>query len=526
MNYKYKNPFTCFLDKLNIKHTLFYSEKLFNEHPNKNNLLGLSQMLSEYNIVNGGIRVDDKKTFDLASIKPPFVAQMGTGFAVVTRVSNNKINCNLNNLDIIIDVNEFKRSWTGILLLAEPDENSNEPNYKLNKRESLLATLKFKLLVGLIIGFFIMGFIKTQPMSLYIISLALVNLFGMYVSYLLVLKQLHIHNTYADKICSILNQGDCNDLLDTEAAKFLGTFSWSEIGLGYFISNLIILAFAPSLIPYMYIVNLLALPYSFWSIWYQKYKAKQWCPLCVMVQLILWGIFIINIFFGNMSQTDLNWSDVIYSIFIFLFPILTINFLCKLITESKISRSYKYAFNSMKFTDEVFTAVLALQPYYDINSDTSQIIFGNPKAKCRITIFSNPHCNPCARMHKKVHKLLSESEDILIQYIFCSFGPEWEDSSKHLLAIYLNNDLKKAANAYDEWFETGKDNIDDFVRKYSDNIDSDLVQNEYSKHIEWANINSMSSTPTVFINGYLLPNQYTIEDMKFFGSIGFPSINS
>jgi len=30
----------------------------------------------------------------------------------------------------------------------------------------------------------------------------------------------------------------------------------------------------------------------------KKVKAKQWCPLCLIVQVVLWSIFIFNILFG------------------------------------------------------------------------------------------------------------------------------------------------------------------------------------------------------------------------------------
>ncbi len=46
------NIFTLFLKRLKIKHTPYYSDKLYNEHPHKNNLFGLSDMLTVYGIKN------------------------------------------------------------------------------------------------------------------------------------------------------------------------------------------------------------------------------------------------------------------------------------------------------------------------------------------------------------------------------------------------------------------------------------------------------------------------------------------
>jgi hypothetical protein len=89
--------------------------------------------------------------------------------------------------------------------------------------------------------------------------------------------------------------------LESEAAKLWGIFGWSEIGLGYFAANVIILLFLPHLITYSVIINILTLPFTVWSVWYQKVKARQWCSLCLIVQILLWTIFIINLAFGYIN---------------------------------------------------------------------------------------------------------------------------------------------------------------------------------------------------------------------------------
>ena len=109
---------------------------------------------------------------------------------------------------------------------------------------------------------------------------------------------MHIHSQYADKICSLFSKKDCNNVLESEAAKLWGVFGWSEIGLGYFASNVLIAIFVPKAISILALINILALPYSFWSVWYQKVKARQWCPLCLIVQVLLWSIFVLNLLFG------------------------------------------------------------------------------------------------------------------------------------------------------------------------------------------------------------------------------------
>lgn len=47
-------------------------------------------------------------------------------------------------------------------------------------------------------------------------------------------------------------------------------------------------------------------------------------------------------------------------------------------------------------------------------------------------------------------------------------------------------------------------------------ITSESVTEELKRHNEWKEINKLSATPTILVNGYLLPEHYQIEDMVEF----------
>jgi len=107
----------------------------------------------------------------------------------------------------------------------------------------------------------------------------------------------------------------------------------------------------------------------------------------------------------------------VYASLIFSFNLLVSN----LSRGSEIEK-VKQEINSLKANEEIFRTLLTQQTYYEVSKDDSKILFGNPDADMKITIFTNPFCNPCARMHKRVEKLLKDSNrNICIQYIFSSF---------------------------------------------------------------------------------------------------------
>ena len=398
------NTFTLFLELLKVKHTKSFSEQYFNEHPHKNNLYGLSKMLSDYKIRNAATQIEDKEN-DLFNIACPFVAYMGGDFVVVNNVETRhalsstgetgeigetgKVHFVRNGKKIVIPVSQFIQSWSGIALLAEPSPNSCEPDYKAHRKTDLLTITRQSILALSVILILCIAYINTyispisstspispiSPTLLESTLLLLVNLVGIYICYLLVLKQLHIQSRYADKICTLFSQSDCNNVLESDAAKLFGIFGWSEIGLGYFIANMLILLFLPHLLPYLVIINNLALPYTVWSVWYQKVKARQWCPLCLIVQILLWCIFIVNLVFGytqqlviagldSQSHCQLSISNcqLIAAFCCYIVPIFTLTLLLPKLSEGNQVEQLRQEINSIKSNEEAFRALLMQQP--------------------------------------------------------------------------------------------------------------------------------------------------------------------
>ena len=114
---------------------------------------------------------------------------------------------------------------------------------------------------------------------------------GLYMSYLLMQKSLNIDSGAADNVCKAIEAGGCDSVLATKASKFFGIFGWSEVGFSYFSVSLLALLIFPEYIGYLALCNVCCLPFSFWSVWYQKYRAKAWCTLCLSVQGTLWLLF-------------------------------------------------------------------------------------------------------------------------------------------------------------------------------------------------------------------------------------------
>ena len=513
------NVFVSFLELLTVKHTSDFSNQYFNEHPHKYNLFGLSKLLSEYGVENVATRIIDKEK-DIFEIETPFIAHFGGDFAVVYKVEAEKISFLWRGIDHVLPVSEFVNGWTGIVLLAEASEKSIEPEYKEHWKKERLNFLKkaaFFSACGLILLLTYLN--RSLYTNLGISLLLLLNFAGIYISWLLLLKQMHIQNQYADKICSLFKQNDCNNVLESKAAKLWGIFGWSEIGLGYFGANALLLLFLPQEVFLLAILNIFTLPYSFWSVWYQYYKAKQWCVLCLIVQVLLWALFIANCLLGYIQLQAFDFQELVYLMLLgssYLAAVLGIHLLVSKFNADRMVPILRQAINGLKANEDVFKAILKQQSFYETNNCNSIIRFGNPDSPLQLTILSNPYCNPCSRMHKRIETVLQKMNNkISVQYILSSFEESLNSTNKYLIAACLAN-TNGVVQIFSDWFEKGKDLRDDYFKNMGLDMDNPEIEIEFQKHEAWREKSRLRATPTILVNGYQLPENYKIEDLRYF----------
>lgn len=134
-------------------------------------------------------------------------------------------------------------------------------------------------------------------------------------------------------------------------------------------------------------------------------------------------------------------------------PILLINLFTQFYKSNKENENIVQEMRSFKMNESVFKALIKQQTFHSVTPNDSQIIFGNPEALVRLTILTNPHCEPCALMHKRIDALLEKVGDKLsIQYIFSSFKERLYPSNLFLIAVYYEKEKSECLKIYKEWF--------------------------------------------------------------------------
>jgi len=195
---------------------------------------------------------------------------------------------------------------------------------------------------------------------------------------------------------------------------------------------------------------------------------------------------------------------------------LVINTLVPKLNAERLVPILRQAINGLKADEDVFKALLKQQPYYETNDSDSIIRFGNSTSLLQLTILSNPYCNPCSMMHKRIEVLLQKTNDnISVQYILSSFSESLNLTNKYLIAACLadNNNI---VQIFTDWFEKGKALQDNYFNDMNLDMENPAIEIEFQNHEAWRNKTQLRATPTVLVNGYQLPENYKIEDLRYF----------
>ncbi len=299
--------FSDLLRLLEVPHTPGFSDSQFRGMPFKS-LFGFSRLLSSYGIRSTGEIVADKS--QLSRIPTPFLAQSGSGFVIVTGFGKSSsgdrtVDYLYYHRQYTATEKDFSEKWTGTVLLAYPGPDSREPDYAIHRRFQIADIAKNWILALCTLFLLTFGVIYSGIYRhLSTIFLFLLTLAGVVVTFMLIQKSARIKNHAADKMCGILQKHGCDTVLEQKASTFFGLFGWSEVGMAYFVITLLTMLIFPKEMHYLALINGCCCPFSFWSIWYQKYSIKTWCTLCVTVQAILWLQLLCYILGGW-------WSDIL-----------------------------------------------------------------------------------------------------------------------------------------------------------------------------------------------------------------------
>lgn len=521
-----------FLRLLHVKVNNSTVNEALQNHPDWPSLLCISDGLSKWSIENGAGKIDPA---GIDELPVPFMVSERDSDAIVsiiTRITEKTVEIwqESHNKVVSKDKRDFIKNWDGVYLIAEPNQFSGEPNYEQIKRKEVLNTLipigAFAAIVSLSLFLIKQVMDSLNGNSAFGIYLQfLILLVGVFVSGLLILYEVDKNNPTLQKVCTGKLNRDCSAILTGKHSKAFNLVSWSEVGLSYFTGGMLTLLFSGNHIMLSLTtvawLNIFALPYIVFSVYYQAKIAKQWCILCLGIQalLLLGGVNVIaNGFLLPVSPVSPFF--VVNVMLMYVVPVFVWRVMKPYLLRLQEIKDIKHQYLRTKFNTEIFETLLKKQKSIESSTYGLGIELGDPEGKNTLIKVCNTYCGPCSLAHPEIEKLLKENKDLKVKIIFTTSGSEDDLSlmpARHLLAIAENADGAKLQKALNDWYKPGEKNYEHFAAKYPMENSLLFMQNDKIKAMaQWCKSVGISFTPTIFINGFQLPDFYNIEDLQYF----------
>lgn len=530
------------LDNLKIKVSSSTINKALHDHPEYPSLLSVVDALNQWNVKNMAIKVDPSRINELPL---PFLAHkeapVGDHFELVTNLTENKIEYFDNaNKKKTISIDNFQKTWSGIVLLAEASEDSGEFNYLDNlKRERISALIPFVYpFIGLLITTMCIVALTLSQIENNIlvgvwVALLITKYFGILITIPLISTEVDQQNSFLNKVCGSKPKNNCMTVLQSKGAQIIPGLSWSEIGFFYYAGGWLLIcistfSFLKTSITFLFILNLMALPYVLYSIYYQSKVVRQWCKVCLIVlAMIVVEFGLLNLIgFSNLITylEQFNIAFITSVLLAFTIPIIIWYIFKFRLIQLREKKEEVQQLKKIKFNIGVFLHLLESQPkMLPIPQDVGIVLQSkkrnNSKPYVHILQVWNLYCSACAHSQSFIEELIEKTENLKIQIVFGgtqSYDKETQLILNHILKIAENIGEQEVNNALGDWYKNKEMNYDAFATKYPIRKISNLKSERIENMNQWCEKANIKYTPSYFINGQELPEGYYIEDLKYF----------
>lgn len=524
LNPSEKNAFVALEQLLKLTKVKVTSTTLKNkllQHPDFPTLVSLSDVLTDMKVDNMATRINP---YQLSEIPLPAIAHFedGSGYGTIHKIADNQVEWLHDKMGIRREnIADFSQKWQGITLLAQPNENSGEEDFTKKRRFEIIESSRNPFIISglvLILGYLIWhNFISLpieNPNSFYAFMVA--KLAGVIVSSFLIWYSIDANNSFLRSVCELNSKTNCGNILNSEAAKIFNWLTWSEIGLFYFMGGFFALVFSNNLTETLLILkwlNVLALPYTVWSIYYQGFVAKEWCVLCLTVQLLLW------VEFFTLSRISFSLNSEMIDNFInlslcFLSVTIVWAFIKKPLQNSERFDETYNTLQKIKFDPDYVKGILSKERMLPPIFDGMKVLkMGNPDAENTITLVLSPSCASCGRTFYEANKLIFNNSLFKV-VIFYATSNENTDFGRRVVRRILNLSEQRMEEATIKWFSNVKQDIDkwEMAIEITNKLDENDEQIAY--HSRWLELAGIETAPAIFLNNAELPSVFGVQSIE------------
>ena len=521
----YSNTFIQFIRELGVSITKSSAIDFLEAHFEKHSMLAYSDALSKWNIENAAIHINKDQ---LSEIPTPFVTffnRNGGTFCLVRDVAEDYIE-NFGSEDKWVkdSYNDFLKDWSGIVLMAEANEESGERDYHKRRSAEIADNLRVPLGFG-ILGLVTILILATSNLAgasgyFFLVSKCLFVLTGV----MLLGKSIDYQNTFLNKLCDNGGKLNCQSILESPASRITDWLHLSDIGFVYAVGSSVAFLLTvseprlfQSFIGLTTLFSLIGVLFSFYSVYYQWVVAKMWCPLCLGFIALFWVELMIT--YTNLSLDNVISETIFFIIFLkFLIGFGIASAFLLIYKKEAISarrgQAIEKEFRSLKRNPVVFGAIVNSLPLIPVPLPEMGVVsLGNPRGDNILTVVSNPFCGPCARIHGFVEQILKENKGLKCEVVFVT-GPKRESTGSEFYRILISLPSGLQERALHEWFTRNDRNLKAWKEPYKDFPENEMAESWRVEQMGWIDKVNIKATPTLYFNGRLISTDI-IEDEDF-----------
>ncbi|MCH7410660.1 cysteine peptidase family C39 domain-containing protein [Belliella sp. DSM 111904] len=507
------------LKQLQVSLTKKYLKDAIYSHPQSESLIVFVDILAKYKVESIPVKIGMDK---ISKVPLPAIVQLKSGnnsmFACLNKIENGKVQyTDESGKSTFKSIQDFEQSWTGVTLLVEKTEKSIEPDYKKNR-----FNIRVKSGIVAIIAALLSTLITMQFLNLYNDHYNGVGLFlilvlkgiGLVVTSMLLWYEVDKSNPTLKEFCSGGKKVNCDAVLNS--GSIVGGLTISHLAFGYFFGGFILLLFSglsTSSYHFLGYISFLSIPIILSSLYLQYVKLKNWCIFCLWIVGILALEFIL---FRLTNITGLlQIQDIMIFSLLFLTSVLVWLLMKPFLLNQNTLYAYKRKLSNFKSDKEVFSHLLSVSKKVSSSPEGLGISLINPSAKYQVLKVCNPYCGPCA----KAHPILEHLHDQGLIDLQILFVPDENPENiktktiNHILSISQEYDSLTTIKALDSWYSANQKDLVKFTEQYETRTSIKENETKLSDMRAWCVQEEISRTPTIFINGHLLPESYTIEDL-------------
>ncbi len=407
----------------------------------------------------------------------------------------------------------LRDNWSGVVVFPEISTRWNNEENEAARRKLAKQNIIFSLwiILGIILWAWTSYFIKDFAVAMF----GLLSLIGITFSIAASAVELGIQSSAVKRVCGTVSNGGCEKVLQSRFAKGILGITPSDASILYFVAQFaVFLTFASTgalgLLKYLGFVGILVAGLSLYS---QGKVIKQWCAICLGIVGVLAAQAFLSFIIIEHSTINSSLTFLVSVILgaMILFPLKWVfqrlNFAVPKVNE----------LNKWKSDIDLFKSQLSRQQNCDNSVWPGDVILGNPSASIKITVACNPYCDPCKNAHIKLDKmLLLYGDRISVQVrLLCDYQKPENEKTVAVLAIMQEVESASSSKEVEEmltdWFEWM--DLEKWREKWNKGIQNE-VSSVVRKHSEWMKANSIRYTPTIFVNGNMLPTRYELEQFQ------------